>query len=119
MVTGDRFDKRFDIEKAAKDVYYLGNRLLALTQFMLNGVKMRDPLTGLRVVRWEILSVWKPKSKSFDIEAELDYYVERAGYGIKEIAIQYRRRLGEKKLKVRHGFTIFKRIVMDGIWGNY
>ena len=115
MVTGNRFDRRFDIKKAMGNVYYLGNRFLTLKQYVLNGVKMRDPLTGLRVLRWEILRDWNPKSKSFDVEAELNYYVERKGYTVREIPIQYRRRLGEKKLKLRHGFTILKRILMDGI----
>jgi len=54
------------------------------------------------------LGCLEAKSKNFDIEAELNYYVERAGYRIKEIAIQYRRRLGEKKLKLQHGFTILR-----------
>lgn len=78
---------------------------------MLNGVAMRDPLTGLRVVRWEILRHWTPKSKGFDIEVELNHQVEKRGYDIKEISIPYRRRLGEKKLKLRHGLTIFRRIM--------
>jgi dolichol-phosphate mannosyltransferase len=47
-----------------------------------------------------------PKSKGFDIEAEINHRVERQGYKTVEIPIQYRSRLGEKKLKLRHGFTI-------------
>jgi hypothetical protein len=79
----------------------------------LNGVKMQDPLTGLRVARWEILKNWNPKSISFDIEVELNYYIERKGYQVKEIPIHYRERLGKKKLKFRHGVTILKRIIME------
>jgi dolichol-phosphate mannosyltransferase len=86
-----------------------------MTHRLVNGVKLTDPLTGLRVVRWEIIRDWQPKSKSFDIEAELNYLVERKGYKIKEIPIHYRRRLGEKKLKLRHGFTILRRILTEAI----
>ena len=32
-----------------------------------------------------------------------------------EIPIEYRPRIGEKKLRVRHGFTILKRILMIAI----
>lgn len=115
MVTGNRFDDRFDVKKAGRDVYYLGNRFLAFMQFLLNGVKLRDPLTGLRVVRWAILKNWKPRSQSFDIEAELNYHVEKRGYRLLEIPIYYRQRLGEKKLKLRHGFTILRRILLESL----
>jgi dolichol-phosphate mannosyltransferase len=114
MVCGDRFDRPFrfgDIHSA----YYVGNRLLALAQYVVNGIEMRDPLTGLRVVRWEILRDWKPKSIGFDIEAELNYFVESKGYKIREIPIYYRPRVGEKKLKLKHGFRILARIVTESL----
>ena len=74
---------------------------------------MADPLTGLRVVRAEILRNWKVKSKGFDIEVELNHRVEREGFGIVEIPIQYRERLGEKKLRVRHGAEILRRMILE------
>ncbi|MDH5771131.1 MAG: glycosyltransferase family 2 protein [Candidatus Bathyarchaeota archaeon] len=115
MVCGNRFNAHFHLE-AMHNVLYTGNRMLAFVHNMLNGVQMRDPLTGLRVVRWEILKDWKPKSKSFDLEVELNHYVERRGHGIVEIPIYYRSRLGEKKLKIKHGFTILKRILLESIY---
>ena len=74
---------------------------------------MADPLTGLRVVRAEILRNWKVKSKGFDIEVELNHRVEREGFGIVEVPIQYRERLGEKKLRVKHGAEILRRIMLE------
>jgi dolichol-phosphate mannosyltransferase len=115
MVCGNRFNSHFHLE-AMHDTYYFGNRLLAFTHNMLNGVAMRDPLTGLRVVRWKILKNWKPKSKGFDVEVELNHHVERQGYGIVEIPIPYRPRLGEKKLKLQHGTTILKRILLETLY---
>jgi dolichol-phosphate mannosyltransferase len=112
MVCGNRFNAHFHLEEM-HDMFYFGNRLLALTHNMLNGVNMRDPLTGLRVVRWNILKEWKPKSKGFDVEVELNHHVERQGYGIMEIPIRYRPRLGEKKLKLRHGATILRRMIFE------
>jgi len=112
MVLGNRFNDSFDL-KAMGNAYYFGNSFLAFKQYLLNGVKLRDPLTGLRVVRWDILRDWKPKAKSFDVEAELNHYVERKGYRIKEIPIHYRERLEEKKLKLRHGVTILRRILAE------
>jgi len=89
---------------------------LAFVHNLFNGVQMRDPLTGMRVVRSEILKNWTPKSKSFDVEVELNHHVEREGYGIIEIPIHYRRRLGQKKLAVRHGLTILKRILLESTY---
>jgi hypothetical protein len=62
-------------------------------------VSLADPLTGLRVVRWEIIKNWRPVSKGFDVEVELNRYMERKGFSIREVPIHYRERLGEKKLK--------------------
>jgi hypothetical protein len=83
---------------------------------MLNGCELRDPLTGLRVIRREILKNWKPKSTGFDIEVELNHYVEQQGCSIFEIPIEYRSRLGKKKLKLKHGVTILKRILTENIY---
>lgn len=111
MVIGNRFNDHFHLKAAMTNAFYAGNRLLAFAQHMFNGIKLRDPLSGLRVVRWEILKDWTPKSEGFDVEAEMNYLVERQGYGIMEIPIHYRPRVGKKKLKLKHGFTILKRIV--------
>jgi dolichol-phosphate mannosyltransferase len=98
-----------------KSFFFVGNKVLALTQRLINGVHLNDPLTGLRVIRWPILKNWEPKSKGFDIEAEINHRVENEGYKIIEIPIQYRSRVGEKKLKLKDGLTIFKRIVTESL----
>jgi glycosyltransferase involved in cell wall biosynthesis len=115
MVCGNRFNSHFHME-AMSDMFYVGNRILAFTHNMLNGVGLRDPLSGLRAIRWNILKGWKPKSSGFDIEVELNHHVERKGYEIAEIPIYYRTRLGQKKLKLRHGVTILKRIITESIY---
>jgi hypothetical protein len=61
------------------------------------------------------LKDWEPKSKRFDVEAELNHRVKRQGCKTVEIPIQYRTWLGEKKLKLRHGFTILRRIIIESI----
>ena len=114
MVLGNRFNHLLT-PAAMRNPFYMGNRFLAIAQLILNGVDLNDPLTGLRVVRWEILKGWRPKSKGFDFEAELNHHVERRGYQIVEISIPYRVRLGEKKLKLRHGLSILKRIISESL----
>ena len=112
MICGNRFNSHFHPEWMS-NLFYVGNRMLALTHNLLNGVNMHDPLTGLRVLRWEILKNWNPRSKGFDIEAELNYNVERLGFGIEEVDINYRPRIGKKKLKLHHGFNILRRMILD------
>jgi dolichol-phosphate mannosyltransferase len=117
MVCGNRLTGYIDKE-ALPSVFHTGNRLLALLYNMLNEVPLQDPLTGLRVIRAEILRDWIPKSKGFDIEVELNRLVERRGFAIQEIPICYRARLGKKKLKVSHGVTILKRILLETTFQN-
>jgi len=114
MVCGNRFNNHVHLGRM-HNILYTGNRLIAFIHNLLNGVNMRDPLTGLRVVRWKALKNWQPKSWGFDVEVELNYYIERTGYQIAEIPIHYRPRVGEKKLQIRHGFTILKRILTDAV----
>ena len=113
MVIGDRFNGSQNFGKSSTNIFYIGNRLLAAFQYLLNGVKLNDPLSGLRVVRSELLKGWRPKSKGFDVEAEMNALVDRENYDIIEIPIDYRIRLGEKKLKLRHGIDILRRIITE------
>ena len=114
MVCGNRFNGDLD-PKAVRGSFYFGNKLLAFAHNMLNGIDLHDPLTGLRVIRTEILRDWAVKSQGFDIEVELNSMVEKKGYAIVEVPITYRQRIGEKKLKARHGATILKRILQETI----
>ncbi len=111
MVIGDRFHGSQNHDQSSKNVFYIGNKLIATVQYILNGVRLNDPLSGLRVVRTDLLKNWKPQSKGFDVEVEINAMVEREGYGIVEVPIDYRLRLGEKKLRPRDGIEILKRIV--------
>jgi dolichol-phosphate mannosyltransferase len=112
MVCGNRFNGKVET-KAVRSSFYFGNKLLAFAHSLFNGVSLNDPLTGLRVIRKVILRDWTVKSQGFDIEVELNRLVERKGYITVEVPIKYRPRIGKKKLKVRHGATILKRILQQ------
>jgi len=112
MVCGNRFGEKLD-NKALLNRFYIGNRLLAFAHGLLNGVSLEDPLTGLRVIRADIIRGWTAKSEGFDIEVELNSLVERKGFKTVETPIMYRERLGKKKLQVKHGLTILGRIVRE------
>ena len=112
MVCGNRFKAKWELGDLSNK-FRFGNKMLSIVHAFLNGVHMNDPLTGLRVLRWSILRGWVPKSKGFDIEVELNHLVGRRGFRIVELPIDYRVRIGKKKLGIRHGFVILKRIIFD------
>jgi hypothetical protein len=112
MVLGDRFNLIYEFE-SDRNQFYIGNRILGFVQRVFNGVKLNDPYTGLRIIRFNLLKGWKPRSSGFDIEAEINRHIERMGYKIVEVPIQYRKRLGKKKLGFRHGLKILRRIVIE------
>jgi glycosyltransferase involved in cell wall biosynthesis len=114
MVCGNRFNGHE--RKALHRVFHSGNRMIAFAHKALNDVELKDPLTGLRVIRVDALIGWDVKSKGFDIEVELNNYVLSHGFGIREILIDYRARMGKKKLKVRDGFSILRRIIKDAFF---
>jgi dolichol-phosphate hexosyltransferase len=112
MVCGNRFNG-YQEKTAQSRIFYIGNRFIAFTHNLLNGITLDDPLTGLRVVRARLLRGWKVKSTGFDIEVELNHHVEREGFSIVEVPIKYRERLGEKKLGIKNGAEILKRIILE------
>ena len=112
MVLGNRFSKIQGFE-SKKNHFYAGNRILAIAHTIINGVSLNDPLTGLRVIRYELLKKWIPKSGGFDIEIEVNCLVKKLGYDIIEIPIRYRHRLGKKKLGFKNGFEILNRIISE------
>ncbi len=115
MVCGNRFNGYLDL-KGLNSVFYFGNRFIAFAHNILNGVSLDDPLTGLRVVRARLLRNWIIKSKGFDVEVELNHHVEREGFGIVEIPINYRERLGEKKLGFMNSVEILRRIMSEATY---
>ena len=115
MVLGNRFNKIYRKE-SSKDQFYIGNKILGFVQRVINGVKLNDPFTGLRIIRFQLLSGWLPKSADFDIEAELNSFIKQSGYKIVEIPIIYRKRIGTKKLSFKHGFKILRRIIIESLF---
>lgn len=59
MVLGDRF-KYKSIKEILANPFFVGNRLIALVHWIFNGVKLSDPLSGLRVVRYSLIKDWSP-----------------------------------------------------------
>lgn len=117
MVLGNRFSRIYE-DESDRNQFYIGNKILGTVQNIINGVKLNDPYTGLRIIRYKLLSGWTPKSECFDIEAEFNCHICHSGFKIVEIPIKYRKRLGKKKLSFKHGLKILRRIIIAKLTDN-
>jgi len=79
MVCGNRFSKEIE-GSGFQGRFTFGNRLLAFAHSFFNGIDLQDPLTGLRVIRADILRKWDIKSKGFDIEVEMNHQVGKQNF---------------------------------------
>ena len=111
MVTGDRFHI-YGLRSYLTNTFGLGNLILKILHICLNRVRMKDPLTGLRAIKWKLVEKWEPKAKHFEVEVEINNYIKNKAK-IVEIPINYRERLGTKKLKVKHGIPIALQIIKN------
>ncbi len=99
--------RRIPQKDAQKPIFDLGNKLLSKTFNLLYGIRLKDVLSGMYAVRTSILRELLYVSKGFGIESEIVAHVASTGGKITEIPIEYRARIGEKKLGVKHGLHIF------------
>jgi len=114
MVLGNRFSELYKTE-SVRDHYYLGNKIISFVHRFSNGINLQDPLTGLRIIKFELLKDWTPAAQGFDIEVELNCHTSSMGYKIVEVPIHYRKRLGKKKLGFINGIEIINRIFANAI----
>jgi len=87
-------------------IYRLGNWLLTKFFNLLFGTKLNDVLSGMYIVRTNVLREIEFASSGFGIESEIVAHVASTYGEVAEVPIYYRRRLGKKKLGVRHGVQI-------------
>ncbi len=106
LVIGAR--KYFE-EGSINSLFRFGNKILTTMFNLLFGAKLSDVLSGLYIIRTEILRELLFETKHFSIESEIVAHVASTGGEIDEIPIKYRRRLDPraKKLKIVDGVRIF------------
>ena len=87
-------------------VFKFGNALLTKFFNLLFGTRLRDVLSGMYMVRMDALREVLFEMKRFSVESEIAVHIASTTQGITDIPIEYRRRRGKKKLRVRHGLFI-------------
>jgi len=103
LVIGAR--KKF--EKGAQNILYrIGNKLLTKFFNLLFGTRLSDVLSGMYIVKTEKLREILFETKNFSIESEIVAHIAATSGKIAETPVEYRKRIGKKKLGVRHGLRI-------------
>lgn len=83
-----------------------GNRVITAAFNILHGTRLRDVLSGMYVIDVGELHDMLFETRGFSIEIEMATHVVSNGLEICEVPIDYRARIGEKKLKTVDGLRI-------------
>ncbi len=97
FVAGDRMSRLS--EEAMRDMHRLGNRFLNIAFRFLYRATIRDSQSGMWAFRREILPHLHVVHDGMPFSEELKSEVLRAGFRYLEIPIDYRPRVGEKKIR--------------------
>jgi dolichol-phosphate mannosyltransferase len=100
-VIGSRLRGRENIPRINR----LGNWIVSRAFKLLYSCPVSDVLSGMYLVRTDILKSQELSSQSFDIEVEIASTMASSGK-VTEVPIQYGSRQGKRKLGSRHGFRI-------------
>lgn len=89
----------------------LGNKIIVFLFNILYGTKLSDVLSGMYLVRVDNLRDILYETGGFSIEVEIASHMAGNLLEIREVPIEYRKRIGKKKLKVMDGLLIALDIV--------
>jgi dolichol-phosphate mannosyltransferase len=98
-------------KKNIPKLHRLGNWIITKTFNILFGTSLRDVCSGMYMLRTEVAREIGFESKGFSAEVEVAAHVATTSRRIREVDINYRKRIGEPKLKSSHGFTIILSVV--------
>jgi glycosyltransferase involved in cell wall biosynthesis len=111
--------RRHDNREHIPPINRLGNLLFDRMLALVHGLEGLDHLSGLYAFRLEAFRKLDLKSDGFDIEAEIGVKAQKRKWRIETFPIEYRSRLGVKKLRPwKDGWIIFNRIFSLAILYN-
>ncbi|MCX8199458.1 MAG: glycosyltransferase [Sulfolobales archaeon] len=87
-------------------LHRIGNRAISLAFSLMFGKRIRDPCSGMYLLRTDIARMLEITSTGFDVEVDIVGQVTSFGR-VMEVPVSYRKRIGRGKLKTwRDGFRI-------------
>ncbi len=84
---------------------------LLFFRFLGRGNWLHDINSGMRAFRLDRIKPFR--SRGFDIEAEITIRAIKEHFRIKEIPVEYEKRVGESKIRIKDGFSILMRIIKE------
>ena len=75
------------------------------------GNSLHDINSGMRAFRLDRIKPFR--SRGFDVEAEITIRAIKDGLKIREIPVEYEKRVGESKIRIKDGVTILMRIIKE------
>jgi dolichol-phosphate mannosyltransferase len=113
-----RFFPEYDIVVGIRDMqdiqisHRIVNIFHTFVTNLLFGLNLKDINSGLRALKvdkfYGLLD-----AQGFDIEAQITAVALKNKFKIKEIPVQYRKRIGRSKIKCWDTFRIFKRLIYE------
>jgi len=111
--------RRHESREYIPPINRIGNLIFDKMLAFIHGLEGPDHLSGLYGFRLDAFRKLDLKAQGFDIEAEIGVKVQKRGLSVKTYPIEYRPRLGLKKLRPwRDGWVIFNRIFSLAILFN-
>jgi len=117
IVMGNRFSNK-NIRQIMPFSTYIGNKILTFFAMIFYLKNPKDVCTGYWSFSKDALKRMKIRAKNFDLEMNLFTEAVKKNLRIKTIPISYGKRVGEKKLRKRHGLIIFSRLLKEVFLNN-
>jgi dolichol-phosphate hexosyltransferase len=112
-VIGARTEGRENIPRLNR----FGNWVISMAFKLLFGDALTDVLSGMYLLETEKMRTTKLTSASFDIEVEIASAMTTEG-NVTQVPISYGKRLGEQKLRMRHGGRILSTLFWMAYYYN-
>lgn len=119
MVIGSRFLNKH-LRRFTSPMNIVGNKIFKHVLFLISGVYITDPMSGLRIFDRRILRSIDLISKGYEIESEISAKLIGLGYKVSEISINCKPRIyGKSNLNsILDGIKILKTIILSYFWGR-
>lgn len=114
LVHADKYDEIIGVRRNKENIPLInrfGNKVMNIVFNLLFGSKLSDVCSGMYLVKVEALKNVELKSSGFSVEVEIAAHICSTGK-ITEVPINYRKRIGDRKLKTfRDGLNIIRTIL--------
>lgn len=116
FVIGNRFSGKMETFSMSKERQFIGNPLLTLAIKILFNSKINDSQCGIRAIKKECLEKLNLQSTGMEFASEMVIKAVKNNFKIKELPINYKRRIGQSKLNpILDGLRHLKLIIAEKI----